>query len=547
MSPAEVRKKSSHNISQELYKKEELGLGSSSTPSQESIQGYPDSSISFGNESIPGIPSSSSSSSEKTETETDSSKTLTEKTETESESEKEGSTSSASTSSQLSSKTISEKEITPQSIKSDTSKKSESYSEKGIKELEFQEDLQQNLISNMSPEEREKQKEFIFSAELSKKSKRQQNKFLKEKGNAERISIEHFNKEFSKLRTDIPQVKGESPPSPSPSDELESQTNENAYNFLYPTLDDPQFNIKIASKKEFADTKYDGTVHENLEKIKKHSDKMCNADFELSPHQLFVRNFLSFQTPYNSLLLYHGLGTGKTCSAITICEEMRDYLTQIGLSTSKKIIIVASPNVQENFKLQLFDKNKLKLIDGIWNIRSCTGNKFLKEINPMNMKGMEQDKVVAEIKKIIRSSYRFLGYDQFANLIEKTSSVSDDIVDKSHRTKIMMQKLKLVFGNSLIVIDEFHNIKSTDEKSGTRAVADQLEKLVRFGPFLMTRLLLLTGTPMYNSYREIIWLINIMRINDGRAEIDIRDVFNSNPDEGIFVETVEGEGRGQLS
>mgnify|MGYP003353703217 FL=1 len=62
----------------------------------------------------------------------------------------------------------------------------------------------------------------------------------------------------------------------------------------------------------------------------------------------------------------------------------------------------------------------------------------------------------------------------------------------------------------------------------------------------MTRLLLLTGTPMYNSYREIIWLINIMRINDGRAEIDIRDVFNSNPDEGIFIETIEGEGRGQI-
>jgi hypothetical protein len=48
---------------------------------------------------------------------------------------------------------------------------------------------------------------------------------------------------------------------------------------------------------------------------------------------------------------------------------------------------------------------------------------------------------------------------------------------------------------------------------------------------------------MYNSYREIIWLLNIMRLNDGRAEIDIRDVFNSNPDEGIFVETSEGPGQ----
>ena len=406
-------------------------------------------------------------------------------------------------------------------------------------ESKFQEDLQERFLANMSPEQR--QKEFVFNPDMSRKSKKQQNRFLKEKGEAERQSIEHFNEHFSKLGDTSPSPS----PSPSPSEELEAQTDENAYNFLYPTLDDPAFNIKIASKKEFADTQYDGTVLDSLEAIKRHSDKMCNADFELSPHQLFVRNFLSFQTPYNSLLLYHGLGTGKTCSAITICEEMRDYLTQIGMSTSQKIIIVASPNVQQNFKLQLFDKNKLKLIDGIWNIRSCTGNKFLKEMNPMNMKGMEEEKVVSEIKKIIRRSYRFLGYDQFANLIEKTSTVSDEIIDRSHRTKIMMQKLKIVFGNSLIVIDEFHNIKSTDEKSGTRAVADQLEKLVKFGPFLMTRLLLLTGTPMYNSYREIIWLLNIMRLNDGRAEIDIRDVFNSNPDEGIFVETIEGGSGGE--
>ena len=429
-----------------------------------------------------------------------------------------------------SSSSSAKKEVTPSEEISTTG----SEGKREGSESKFQEELQERLLSNMSPEQQRQQKEFIFNPDMSRKSKKQQNKFLKEKGNAERESIQHFNKEFSKLGDESP---------PSPSEELETQTDENAYNFLYPTLDDPEFNIKIASKKEFADTKYDGTVQDSLEAIKRHSNKMCNADFELSPHQLFVRNFLSFQTPYNSLLLYHGLGTGKTCSAITICEEMRDYLVQIGMSTSQKIIIVASPNVQQNFKLQLFDKNKLKLIDGIWNIRSCTGNKYLKEINPMNMKGMEEEKVVSEIKKIIRRSYRFLGYDQFANLIEKTSSISDEILDKSHRTKIMMQKLKLVFGNSLIVIDEFHNIKSTDEKSGTRAVAEQLEKLVKFGPFLMTRLLLLTGTPMYNSYREIIWLLNIMRLNDGRSEIDIRDVFNSNPDEGIFLETVEGPGQ----
>jgi hypothetical protein len=115
--------------------------------------------------------------------------------------------------------------------------------------------------------------------------------------------------------------------------------------------------------------------------------------------------FLSFQTPYNSLLLYHGLGTGKTCSAISVAEEMRTYLNQLGIS--QRIIVVASPNVQENFKLQLFDERKLKLVDGLWNLRACTGNKYLKEINPMNMKGLSKEKVIKQVKRIINNPIYF--------------------------------------------------------------------------------------------------------------------------------------------
>ena len=95
---------------------------------------------------------------------------------------------------------------------------------------------------------------------------------------------------------------------------------------LYPNLSDINFNIKIANKKEFSDTKYEGPDFSKT--LKEQADILANADFELQPHQAFVKNFMSFQTPYNSLLLYHGLGSGKTCSAIGVCEEMRDYLVR---------------------------------------------------------------------------------------------------------------------------------------------------------------------------------------------------------------------------
>ena len=293
---------------------------------------------------------------------------------------------------------------------------------------------------------------------------------------------------------------------------LSENTDENES--LYPSLDDPNFIVKIAEKKEFNDTKYDGDIYQD---IQKRADMLGNAEFELAPHQLFVKNFLSSQTPYNSLLLYHQLGTGKTCSAIGICEEMRSYLKQVGIQ--KRIIIVASPNVQDNFRLQLFDERKLKLVDGLWNIRACTGNNLIKEINPMNMKNMPKEKVISQINTLINTSYLFLGYDGFANYITKILNFNSEKPNPAQA----IRNLRAEFNGRLIVIDEIHNIRISEDNENKK-VALYLMKLVKSVDNL--RLLLLSATPMYNTYREIIWLLNLMNANDRRGQIDIKNVFD---------------------
>ena len=133
--------------------------------------------------------------------------------------------------------------------------------------------------------------------------------------------------------------------------ESESDAEQESLSFLYPTKNDSNFSLNIAQRKEFNDTKYEIIIPTSQRQMEEEATKMCGAAFELAPHQLFVRNFLSAMTPYNSLLLYHGLGTGKTCSAISVAEEMRDYMTQVGVV--KKILVVASVNVQDNFRKQL--------------------------------------------------------------------------------------------------------------------------------------------------------------------------------------------------
>ena len=297
--------------------------------------------------------------------------------------------------------------------------------------------------------------------------------------------------------------------------EKKSQEDENDFDFLYPILDDPFFNFKIANKKEFHDTLY----NKPSDSIKKMSEILCNSKFELAPHQMFVRNFLSFQTPYNSLLLYHGLGSGKTCSAIGVAEEMREYNKRMNLN--KKIIVVASPNVQDNFKLQLFDERKLEMIDGLWNIKSCTGNTFMNEINPIKMKGLSRENVIKNIEKIIKHSYSFKGYTQFANDIEKKTSFKGDIPEEEKK-KIIKHKIKENYDGRMIIIDEVHNIRSISETD--KKISEEITKLVENADNM--RFLLLSATPMYNDPSEILWLINLMNKNDKRSVLNYKDVFD---------------------
>lgn len=287
---------------------------------------------------------------------------------------------------------------------------------------------------------------------------------------------------------------------------------DDSFNFLYPHQDDPNFNSKIMSKKEFNDI-----IHEKKERpIDEYSDEICNKKiFELLPHQLFVRNYLSFNTPYNSILMFHGLGSGKTCSSITITEMMRSYLNQLGVT--KRIIIVASPNVQTNFRTQLFDERRLEEVNGIWNLNACTGNKFIKEINPMSMKGLSRKDVIKLIKRIINKSYLFLGQEQFANYIASIVSKYTDI-------KKQKKYLKHEFSNRMIVIDEVHNIRITTDNPSSKKISKQLMFLVENTDNL--KLLLLTATPMFNNNTEIIWLLNLMNANDNRPIIKTSDVFD---------------------
>lgn len=298
---------------------------------------------------------------------------------------------------------------------------------------------------------------------------------------------------------------------------------------LYPDLDDPRFHEKLFHKLEFAENK-----QMSIAQLKEKADTICNpnAEFELSPVQRFVSRYLSAQCPYQSALLYHGVGVGKTCAAISIAES---YLH---IFPNKKVIIVAPPNIQPNFRRTIFDIDSVKISDDENTpntLKGCTADYYLRRTGTEFEK--EKSVIASRVRDFINARYEFMGYIQFQRYIERV---------KAEDRSDMARALRMEFEGRLVIIDEAHNLRDVpgetaddniDSAGGDEEVADATAGK-KLSPTLSEllevvhgmKLVLMTATPMYNNYREIIFLLNLLLKNDKRVELTESDIFKPNGD-----------------
>ena len=107
------------------------------------------------------------------------------------------------------------------------------------------------------------------------------------------------------------------------------------------------------------------------------------------------------KTPYKGLLLYHGVGTGKTCSAVTVAENFRDIYGRQGKKGDEDkriIVLVPNTNVESGWKRNIFDINK--------DDEQCTGNIFLNELKIKKDLNHNDNKVRLSRKEIKRTTIK---------------------------------------------------------------------------------------------------------------------------------------------
>jgi len=292
---------------------------------------------------------------------------------------------------------------------------------------------------------------------------------------------------------------------------------------------------------ELKETKVEPLPSASIETLKGLREEMCSQsasrDFKLQSHQRFLRRILSPDAPTRSLLMVHGTGSGKTCSAIQIAEE---YIIRPEFQDSK-VLVVCQPSVQRNFRKQIFDDSKVHIDDdGFILSKQCTGRRYLEMLQRIQKEPLKwssrkvREQMIGVVKKIIDEFYEFKGYIQLFNDLEEQQKLGNE----EHINKWIHK----TYDNRMIIIDEAHNLKDSSDSSTSKLVSMALERIVKIARNVT--LILLTATPMYDSYSEIIFYFNLFLWNDkkqsSQKQIAPSKVFTKS---GEFQEGMEDQFR----
>ena len=240
-----------------------------------------------------------------------------------------------------------------------------------------------------------------------------------------------------------------------------------------------------------------------------------SADFDLLTHQKIVRDYLNLYTPYRGLLLYHGLGSGKTCTSIAIAE---------GMKSNKRVYVLTPASLKMNFFSEMKKCGDLLYKkDQFWEFVSIEGNpeyvgvlskalslsteyirkhggawlvNIKKKANYTELSSVEQTTLDKQLDEMIRTKYTDINYNGL------NRRKIDALTGSGSRNP---------FDNSVVIIDEAHNLvsrivnKITKPDSISYILYDCLMKAVN------AKIVLLTGTPIINYPNEIGILYNILR------------------------------------
>jgi hypothetical protein len=286
-------------------------------------------------------------------------------------------------------------------------------------------------------------------------------------------------------------------------------------------------NFKYPQKKE---------MKQNCEESKEVNSPTVKVDFvNLFAHQSFIKDYIQYSSPYRGLLVYHGLGVGKSCASIAAAELLMNHMDVVVMLPAslrgnyineiKKCgrrfyylkqhwsfvqldVFNTNLDIIKTLKLDIEIVNKNK---GLW-IPENHGD----EANYNLLPSFAQKQIVEQIENIINNKYSFINYNGL-----KTVNIKEMIKNGNP------------FDGKCVVIDEIHNMISRIVNGGKIGTA--IYKLLMAAKDC--KLIMLSGTPIINHPYEISYLINL--IVGPKTHYILKAVKTSNFDINIIKEKID--------
>jgi hypothetical protein len=259
------------------------------------------------------------------------------------------------------------------------------------------------------------------------------------------------------------------------------------------------------------------------EEIQPNKDRLIK---QLAPIQRLVRDFLQGSSPYRGLLIYYGLGVGKTQTAISIANaiENRDeviFLSKAALEpnfiggikkggidymVNNNYWVFCKRNDTENFQTLVKEIGiSQALVNELGGLYLIDYTKTNSNYNDLTLK--ESDELNKQIESLIRKRFKFMHYDD-TRLIRK------------------LEERDYSFDNKVVIMEEVHNLVNGMTKPGS--TASKLYKMLLDAK--NTKFICLTATPIVNKVFEAAKLFNLLRGKIYYTEFKLKFVFAADVD-----------------
>ena len=205
---------------------------------------------------------------------------------------------------------------------------------------------------------------------------------------------------------------------------------------------------------------------------------------KFTPTQDFIRHFFTTESAYKGILLYHSVGSGKTCTAIATASNSFE---------------------KDNYTILWVTRHTLK--SDIWkNIYNqvCHIN-LQSKIKSENFKFPEH--VSNPHKYLPKNWISPISYKQFSNMLLQKNKIYHEMVKRNGKQDPLRK--------TLVIIDEAHKVYSPTVDSKEKPNTDILEKMIHNSYNVSgkdsVRILAMTATPYIKDGMEMVKLLNLMR------------------------------------